>query len=266
MGLNMFDIITISASILLLLIFVWLYYSIRYKELILNVQSTFRDRRRDYPRIGLAFGSRFDIIELPTYKCVTNIPKRVFVNNSIILTVKFNKVQPDIDELFTQMEDILIDNKKIFGGIIKIPFVNKEVDWNVVIQKKKKQNSKEMEWEITIPYSPSKSVGEYCLELELLSAGFKIDGDKAQMHNFDSDSLTYSWNCYFPNSGNHTFGIKASAVTPDENVDLGIKEFNIDVVKVDHLTERQVWFLAGFAALFSGCLAVVELVHRLGLF
>ena len=110
------------------------------------------------------------------------------------------------------------------------------------------------------------------LEFELIAAGFVIKGEAKQRQPVTSDFLRYYWNCYFPNSGNHTFALVfrpiSSAAAPNSDLfakwDARIIEQTINVVKLDHLTQREVWFLASIAALISGSLTIAEILHRLG--
>lgn len=102
------------------------------------------------------------------------------------------------------------------------------------------------------------------LEIELLAAGLEIDGERRLRQDLSLPSLSYHWSCYFPNSGNHTLTLILRLVRPSATIELGTIEHKVRVVKLDHLTKRQVWLLAALAGIVSGGLAVAEALSRLG--
>jgi len=102
------------------------------------------------------------------------------------------------------------------------------------------------------------------LELEMLAAGFTVEGDKKQKQVLTADSLRYQWNCFFENSGNHTFAIVFRIISGSDISEIGRVEQSIRVVKIDHLTQRQVWVLASVAGILSGGLAILEVTRKLG--
>lgn len=117
-------------------------------------------------------------------------------------------------------------------------------------------------------YFVRKDLVKINLELELLAAGFEISGDRRQRQSVSSDVLRYQWNCYFPHSGSHSYALVAREIAEDENrqrvSDIGRMEENLRVVKLDHLTQRQVWLLATCTAILTGGLAVAEALRKLG--
>lgn len=102
------------------------------------------------------------------------------------------------------------------------------------------------------------------LEIELLAAGLEVGGEKKQRQTLISQTLSYRWNCYFPNSGNHTLSLILRLVSPSGTIELGAIQHSIKVVKLDHLTQRQVWLIASLAGIVSGGLAIAEVLHQLG--
>lgn len=102
------------------------------------------------------------------------------------------------------------------------------------------------------------------LELEMLAAGFTVEGDKKQKQVLTADSLRYQWNCFFENSGNHTFAVVFRVISGSDISEIGRVEQSIRVVKIDHLTQRQVWVLARVAGILSGGLAILEVMRKLG--
>ena len=103
------------------------------------------------------------------------------------------------------------------------------------------------------------------LEIELIAAGLTIDGEKKQRQPLTSQTLSYGWNCYFPNSGNHAFALEISLIRASDKIKLGAIEHTIKVVKLDDLTKRQVWVLALIAGAISGGLAIAEALRRLNM-
>lgn len=106
---------------------------------------------------------------------------------------------------------------------------------------------------------------EQFLEIELLAAGLTVDGEKKQRQPLTSQPLPYCWNCYFPNSGDHRLSLIIRLVSSSGTIELGVIPHNIKVVKLDHLTQRQVWLMASLAGIVSGGLAIAEILHQLGI-
>lgn len=116
---------------------------------------------------------------------------------------------------------------------------------------------------ITLKVLTKGGVDEY-LEFELLAAGFEIDGDKKQRQSLALHNLRYQWNCYFPKSGSHDYAFVIRILSPMGYIEAGCIENSTKVVKIDHMTQRQVWVFAAFAGIVSGSLALAEALHRLG--
>jgi hypothetical protein len=104
------------------------------------------------------------------------------------------------------------------------------------------------------------------LEFELIAAGFIVEGDKKQKQSTTLMNLHYEWNCYFPNTGNHSFIIVIRVLRNGVASDIGRISQIIKVVKVDGLTKGQVSLLSSIAGLISGISALLEIFHRFGIF
>lgn len=98
------------------------------------------------------------------------------------------------------------------------------------------------------------------LEIQLLAAGLVIDGEKIQRQSLILPTLSYCWNCYFPNSGDHVISLIMRVVSQSDIIELGSIQHNVKVAKLDHLTQRQVQL----AGIISGGLGIVVLLKQLG--
>jgi hypothetical protein len=116
---------------------------------------------------------------------------------------------------------------------------------------------------VVLQFLQNNSVKEF-LEIELLAAGLTVDGEKRQRQSLALQTLSYRWNGYFPNSGNHTLALMLRVVCPSGAIELGAIEHTIKVAKLDHLTKRQIWILASLAGIVSGGLAIAEALDKLG--
>jgi hypothetical protein len=118
--------------------------------------------------------------------------------------------------------------------------------------------------ELTVQFLDDGKLDQF-LECEIVSTGIQVDGNKTQRHKLDASSLDYLWNCYFPNSGRHAIAIILRVTSQTDSIDLGIIEHTIRVVKLDHLTKRQVWLFTVISGILTGGLALAETLIRLGL-
>lgn len=100
---------------------------------------------------------------------------------------------------------------------------------------------------------------EQFLEIQLLAAGLVIDGDKMQRQSLTLPALSYYWNCYFPNSGDHKISLIIRVVSQSNSIELGTIQHNIKVAQLDHLTHRQ----AQLAGIVTGVLAVAVSLQQL---
>ncbi len=105
---------------------------------------------------------------------------------------------------------------------------------------------------------------EQFLEIELLAAGLEVAGEAKQRQPLTSPTLSYWWNCYFPNSGRHGLTLVLRLVSASDATELGAVHHNINVAKLDGLTQRQVWLMASLAGILSGGLAIAEALRQLG--
>ncbi len=104
------------------------------------------------------------------------------------------------------------------------------------------------------------------LEVQLLAASFSIRGDEEQRRPLTEKTIAFTWNCHFEKSGEHSIAFVFNVVTPNGKVQIGTSEHSVKVVKLDHLTQRQVWLLSIFAGVISGVLAIIEGLRRFGVF
>ncbi len=102
------------------------------------------------------------------------------------------------------------------------------------------------------------------LEIELLSAALTVAGEKKQRQHLSAQTLNFCWNCHFAKSGDQVVTFIIRLVSPLDQIQLGSVEHHIKVVKVDHLTQRQVWLITRVTAVLSGIFALAEILRRLG--
>jgi hypothetical protein len=133
------------------------------------------------------------------------------------------------------------------------------IDGTKILNEKKSKNGKTLQILIEPRYD-----SEQLLEIELLAAGVEISGDLKQSQLLTQRALNYHWSCYFPNSGVHRITLVFRLLQPSITLELGTVTHAVKVVKVDHLTQNQVWLLTTFFGIISGALAIAELLHRLG--
>jgi hypothetical protein len=105
---------------------------------------------------------------------------------------------------------------------------------------------------------------EQFLEVELYAPWMTVDGDKRQRQPLKSQKLSYRWNCYFPNSGDHSLDLVLRQVDDSNTIELGVVQHAVKVVKFDHMTQRQVWILASLAGIVSGVFAILAALNQLG--
>lgn len=101
---------------------------------------------------------------------------------------------------------------------------------------------------------------EQFLEIQLLAAGLIIDGDKIQRQSLTLPTLSYNWNCYSPNSGDHVINLIIRVVSQPNIIELGTIQHSIKVAQLDHLTQRQVQW----TGIITGGLGVSVLLKQLG--
>lgn len=164
-----------------------------------------------------------------TYRGNATLPKRVYVGDSKNVTVNFNLA---------------------FSPTSLRHYASTSADTEI---------ARELLVHVGLPRDEDDSI-----EIEFLAAGVQVQGDLKQKQRLTSSSLNYQWNCYFPNSGNHNVALILRVLRSSREVQLGRIEHKIKVVRIDHLTQRQVWIFATAAAVVSGILALAEGLRRLG--
>jgi hypothetical protein len=113
-----------------------------------------------------------------------------------------------------------------------------------------------------IPSDPS--VAQF-VKVVLAGAGFNVDGDNVQRQKLAFETLSFNWNCYFPNSGIHEFSLHAHATVEEGVRKVGSLKKTIRVVKIWFLTKRQIWIIEQVAVIVSAAIAIVATFHKLGL-
>lgn len=103
------------------------------------------------------------------------------------------------------------------------------------------------------------------LEMEILAAGVEVSGEKKQRVKLDLDTLHFDWNCHFKNSGNHSLDFVLRFIADPHKVFLGRIEHTVTVVRLDHLTQRQVRVLGYLLVIVTGAVGLAEGIHQLGL-
>ena len=101
---------------------------------------------------------------------------------------------------------------------------------------------------------------EQFLEIQLLAAGLIVDGDKIQRQSLTLPTLSYNWNCYSPNSGDHVINLIIRVVSQPYTIELGTIQHSIKVAQLDHLTQRQVQW----TGIITGGLGISVLLQQLG--
>jgi len=162
---------------------------------------------------------------------VAKFPKKVYEGDSVNISV----------ELIQKLASLKEDNLESFNT-------------------KKTQDGLSISLKITTESSDAEF-----LELELVAAGFTISGERIQRQSLTTNNLNYRWNCLFKNSGVHSYAIRFKTISPSKTKEVGVIENKLRVVKLDHLTQRQVWILATFSGFISGGLAIAEILRNLGL-
>lgn len=107
---------------------------------------------------------------------------------------------------------------------------------------------------------------QFYLEVELLAAGFNIEGNKKQNKPLYRDRPTdYHWNINPLASGNFEIGFVFRAeVTSGQMEEVAWFTHRITVMKYDDLTKGQVQFLAAVSGAIAFVLGIAEFFNRIG--
>lgn len=104
------------------------------------------------------------------------------------------------------------------------------------------------------------------LEISLVGVGCEVKALQPEVQELRSECLTYSWGCSFPSSGHKMLIVKLQAYLKSGEK-LSDSSFQIDhrvkVVRVDHLTKRQVWLLAWLTGGASFIMATVTSLDKI---
>jgi hypothetical protein len=104
------------------------------------------------------------------------------------------------------------------------------------------------------------------IQVELVAAGVDVGGDLKQVQPIARSAMTFRWNCHFKDSGEYLFTIAFSGITNSgEVLPFGSLDQAVNVAKIDHLSENQVWILGcvvGSVSLLSTVLGILEKTRR----
>jgi len=110
-----------------------------------------------------------------------------------------------------------------------------------------------------------KSLGQ-AISIELLAAGITVDGNREQENRLSLRPISYNWNCHFPISGRYEISLIIRTNKAGSDFEVGKLTHQIKVVKLDGLTQRQIWLLATLSALITGTLGLAIKLKNLNLF
>ena len=109
------------------------------------------------------------------------------------------------------------------------------------------------------------------ISAELIATGFEVKAEGRRIERLRLTQYEFAWNCKFITSGYHQYVFRVVI----EDKASGDSEFNVQqviklvrgvkVVKLDHLTSRQVWVLATACAVFSVVVSIVKLAIEIGI-
>jgi hypothetical protein len=154
--------------------------------------------------------------------------------------------------------------KKIYEGDSKnISFTFSQKPYCRVAQIRSRSKYDEMkDIDVPIEISPKRNV---LLEMKMLAAAVDISGEPIQQVKLSNGSIHFQWNCHFKNSGIHQMAFLLRCIVDSQEVFTDRFEHTVKVVRLDHLTQRQVWAFATFAGLLSGAIGLAEIINRIGL-
>ena len=228
----MADWILISVAALLAGLAFWLRRLVKEKSVAYTLEARL-EPEANVRYVELAFGAEDEHTDSPrrilAYYGLISLPEKVYENDSQNISID---LRPAFDIQSLAGEHLRIRNVRI-GKSITLSF--------------EQQDSQ-----------------DHFLEVEFLGAGISIDGEKKQRQKAASKNLVFKWNCYFGNSGDHIVDLTFRVVTLNDMIELGSIQHKVKVVKLDHLTQRQVWILAALAATISGVVVGAEALHQIG--
>ena len=222
----------ILAAFLLVGVAVWLWHlSIAQKThmfleaLLTPVQYVIREDSVDYKDTDLRYFQMDN--QIIQYTGDVLLPKKIYVNDSHSISINLTPTSPTFSTPHSEEALCIQDSKSGKSIILQIP---------------------------------RDSSLEQILEIQLLAAGLIVDGEKRQHQSLTLSSLSYYWNCYFPNSGDHEISLIIRVVTQFDTIELGTIQHSIKVAQLDHLTQRQLQW----TGIISGGLGVAVLLQQLG--
>jgi hypothetical protein len=104
------------------------------------------------------------------------------------------------------------------------------------------------------------------LELEMLAAGFDVQGDKKQKNDVSSPVLIYRWSISPQHSGKFEIGLALRGEDAVGQVwEFGVITRNVTVFKLAGLTNRQIVMVTSGFGVFSGLFAILQVASKVGL-
>lgn len=230
--------ILLALTIVSIFTTIWLWDIVRFKGKKLGINSSL-PYESDNQALSVHTQNMSDnSMSIVRYEGDGELPMRVYEGDSKNITLDFKRTAP-------------LSKAKVIETLVFFRnTISKTKDGVSIIVQVTKNRNLEIE--------------EY-LELEMIAAGFMVEGDKKQNQLLTYDKLHYQWNCYYPNSGNHNFALVFRLINSKHIIEVGRIEQTTSVVKLDHMTQRQVWNLATLAGIISGGLALLETLHQLGI-
>jgi hypothetical protein len=122
----------------------------------------------------------------------------------------------------------------------------------------------EIKKKLTLSLEPPQE-NEVFLEMQMLAAAVDICENVTQRVKLCDGPLHFHWNCHFKNSGNHPITFVLRFIADSQDIFLERIEHTVKVVRLDHLTQRQVWALVTFTGFISGVIGLAELIKKIGL-
>lgn len=102
------------------------------------------------------------------------------------------------------------------------------------------------------------------VEMEILPSGVQVAGSTVQRAELTGEPLNFIWNCFFNNSGSHIISFVIRMVQESKSTPVGQIDHSVRVVRVDHLTQRQVWLLGALFTFITGVIAAIGIIHSIG--
>ena len=201
--------------------------SVRFFSEVLNLELSSLSKEDVEGMLNDSISSLSSCKKIIEYAGEAILPKKVYLNDSHSISINLKPIIPRFSTLRSE-EPLRIQDSKSGKSII------------LQIQRD--------------------SSLEQFLEIQLLAAGLIVDGEKIQRQSLTLPTLSYCWNCYSPNSGDHEISLIIRVVSQPVTIELGAIQHSIKVAQLDHLTQRQVQW----AGIITGWIGIAVLLQQLG--